>query len=63
MGSDDVVKVNLRTLKAEGSFVVGDNPNHPIISPSGGRQSSRDSCRRGLELVVVFGVDAGRVVF
>ena len=35
MGSDDVVKVNLRTLKVEGSFVVGDNPRHLVISPNG----------------------------
>jgi hypothetical protein len=63
MGRDDVVKVNLTTLKADGSFVVGDKPSHPVISSSGGRQSSRDGCWRGLELVVLFGVDAVRVGF
>jgi YVTN family beta-propeller protein len=35
MGSDDVVKVNLTTLKVEGSFVVGDNPRHLVMSPNG----------------------------
>ena len=35
MGSDDVVKVNLTTLKVEGSFVVGENPRHLVMSPNG----------------------------
>jgi YVTN family beta-propeller protein len=35
MGSDDVEKVDLRTLSVEGSFVVGENPRHLVMDPAG----------------------------
>jgi len=35
MGSDDVEKVDLRTLTVAGSFVVGENPRHLVMDPAG----------------------------
>ena len=35
MGSDDVEKVDLKTLTVEGSFVVGENPRHLVMDPAG----------------------------
>ena len=35
MGSDDVEKVDLRTLTVTGSFVVGENPRHLVMDPAG----------------------------
>ena len=35
MGSDDVEKVDLKTLSVEDSFVVGENPRHLVMDPAG----------------------------
>jgi YVTN family beta-propeller protein len=35
MGSDDVMKIDLATLRPEGTFVVGQSPRHLVISPDG----------------------------
>ena len=35
MGSDDVEKIDLKTLSVEGSFVVGENPRHLVMDPAG----------------------------
>ena len=35
MGSDDVEKVDLKTLSVVSSFVVGENPRHLVMDPAG----------------------------